>query len=241
MHQVLLLLLFARAVFARLWYEYFIHDKMEAHGVARCGKQYTAGEPVNMPWGQFPIPATTTNPQLALRCQPAISPFLPDDLGDNSTSLIIVDALVRDQKIAGAQPLTMPPSSAPNPELSVSVWINGVVQTSGTVPLNGSTTIPFSLSGLSPRTEPYSLTCTATLPSPEQNFTSIPSTLTYLPSPPNSIGSITKLDQRTGGLLVNQAGSQGPYEPFFPVGFFTQFDGYLSGNDAVLQELQSQG
>ena len=194
-----------------------------------------------MPWGQFPIPATTTNPQLSLRCHPALSPFLPDDLEDSSSSLIIVDALVRDQEIAGAHPLIMPPSSSPNPELSVSVWINGVLQTSGTVPLNGSTTIPFSLSGLSPSTEPYSLACTATLPSPEQNFTSIPTTLTYLPSPPNNIGSITKLDQRTGGLLVKQAGSQDPYEPLFPVGFFTQFDGYLSGNDAVLQELQSQG
>ncbi|KAF8263246.1 hypothetical protein EI94DRAFT_1779862 [Lactarius quietus] len=159
-----------------------------------------------MPWGQFPIPPVTTTPYLALRCQPALAPFLPDDVGDNSTSLIIVDALVRDQKF---------------------------LQTSGTVPLNGSTTIPFSLSDLSPRTEPYSLTCTATLSSPDQKFTSIPASLTYLPSPPSNIGSITKIDQRTGGLLVKQAGSQGPYESLFPVGFFTQFDGYLAGNYSV--------
>jgi hypothetical protein len=191
-----------------------------------------------MPYGQFPIPPVTPTPQLALRCNPALEPFLPDDVGDSSTSQIIVDALVRNQEYVGAQPLIMPASSSP---LSVNVWINGQLQASGTVPLNGSSLVPFSLSGLSPQTEPYSLHCTAALSSPQQNFTSIPASLTYLPSPPNYIGSVTKRDLRTGGLLVKQVGSTGPYEPFFPVGFFAQFDGYLSGNDAALQELQSQG
>jgi hypothetical protein len=243
MHRVLLSLLLARSVLAGLWCEYFIYDRIEAHGVTRCGKQFRAGQPANPPWGQFPIPATTSSPQLSLRCQPALSPFLPDDVGDSSTSLIIVDALVRDEEIAGALPL--PGSYSPISQLNVTVWINGVQEASGTVPLNGSTVIPFSLSGLSPSTEPYSLLCTATLPSPQgQNFTSftsIPATLSYLPSPPGNIGSITKIDQRTGGLLVKQAGSQGPYESIFPVGFFSQFDGYLSGNENALQELQSQG
>jgi hypothetical protein len=222
MHRVLFFLLFAHPVFAGQW----------------CGKQFRAGQPVNPPFGQFPIPPVTATPQLALRCQPAIEPFLPDDVGDSSTSQIIVDALVRDQKYVGAQPLIMPASPSP---LSVNVWINGQLQASGTVSLNGSSLIPFSLSGLSPQTESYSLFCTATLSSPQQNFTSIPSSLTYLPSPPNYIGSVTKRDLRTGGLLVKQMGSQGPYEPFFPVGFFAQFDGYLSGNDDALQDLQSQG
>jgi hypothetical protein len=196
-----------------------------------------------MPLGQFPILATTTTPQLALRCQPAIKPFLPDDLADDSSSLIIVDALVRDQEIAGAQPLIMPTSSSPDPILSVNVWIDGVHQASGTASLNGSATIPFSLSGLSPRIEPYSLTCTATLSSPEQNFTSIPTSLTYLPSPPDYIGSITKLDLRTGGLLAKRVGTQDPYESVFPVGFYTQFGGHLERDDAatVLEELRSQG
>ena len=197
-----------------------------------------------MPLGQFPIPATTTTPHLALRCQPAIKPFLSDDLEDISISLIIVDALVRDQEIAGAQPLIMPTSSSPDPTLSVNVWIDGVLQTSGTVSLNGSTTIPFSLSGLSPRTEPYSLICTATLSSPEQNFTSILTSLTYLPSPPDYIGSITKLDLRTGGLLAKRACStQDSYETVFPVGFYTQFGGYLERDDAFteLEVLKNQG
>ncbi|KAN0127302.1 hypothetical protein V8E53_014906 [Lactarius tabidus] len=225
--RVLLSLLLTHPVFAGKW----------------CGKEHEPGKPISMPLGQFPILATTTTPQLALRCQPAIKPFLPDDLADDSSSLIIVDALVRDQEIAGAQPLIMPTSSSPDPILSVNVWIDGVHQASGTASLNGSATIPFSLSGLSPRIEPYSLTCTATLSSPEQNFTSIPTSLTYLPSPPDYIGSITKLDLRTGGLLAKRVGTQDPYESVFPVGFYTQFGGHLERDDAatVLEELRSQG
>ncbi|KAI9435719.1 hypothetical protein H4582DRAFT_2167992 [Lactarius indigo] len=166
-------------------------------------------------------------------------PFLPDDLADNSSSLIIVDALVRYQEIAGAKPLILP--SSPDAELSVNVFADGTPLTSGTVSLNGSVTLPFSLSALSPRSKPYSLTCTGTLSSPEQSFKSTATNLAYVPSPPGSIGSITKLDQRTGGLLVKRANTQDPYEPIFPVGFFTTFGGYLEGNDGVLETLQSQG
>ncbi|KAH9060639.1 hypothetical protein EDB87DRAFT_1576780 [Lactarius vividus] len=220
---VLLSLLLAHSAFAGKW----------------CGKEYRAGQPVTPPWGQFPLPMATTTPQLALRCNAALMPFLPDDLVANSSSQIIVDALVRYQEIAGAQPLIMP--SSPDAELSVNVFVDGMALASGTVSLNGSATIPFSLSAISPRSKPYSLTCTATLSSPEQSFKSIATNLAYLPSPPDSIGSITKLDQRTGGLLAKRARTQDPYEPIFPVGFFTTFGGYLEGNDGVLETLKGQG
>ncbi len=200
---------------------------------------YKAGQAIDPPGGQFPLPATTTTPQLALRCNPALMPFLPDDLADNSSSLILIDALVRDKGIAGAQPLIMP--SFLDAELFVNVSIDGMPLTSGTVSLNGSAAIPFSLSAISPRLEPYSLTCTATLSSPEQNFASTPTNLTYLPSPPAFIGSVTKLDLRTGGLLAKRVGTQDPYEPVFPVGFYTQFGGYLEGNDTALEVLKGQG
>jgi hypothetical protein len=75
-----------------------------------------------------PIPHSSDNYK-SLGCQPALNPFLLDDLGNNSASLIIVDALVRYEEFAGALPLVMPGSSSPNPQLSVTVWINGVQQT----------------------------------------------------------------------------------------------------------------
>ncbi|KAH9060638.1 hypothetical protein EDB87DRAFT_570307 [Lactarius vividus] len=221
--RLLLFLILTRSVFGAKW----------------CGKVYEAGEAIDPPGGQFPLPVTTATPQLALRCNPALTPFLPDDLADNSSSLILVDALVRYQEIVGVQPLVLP--SYPDAELSVGVFVDGMALTSGTVPLNGSISIPFSLSAISPRSKPYSLTCTATLSSPEQSFTSAPRDLTYLPSPPAFIGSITKFDQRTGGLLAKRANTQGPYEPVFPVGFYTKFGGYLEGNDTVLEVLKDQG
>ena len=237
--RVLLFLLLARSVFAALWCEYLLYVRIKAHGVIRCGKQYSPNEPlVPVNWAQFPLPSTTTTPQLALRCNPALIPFLPDDVGDNFSSLIIVDALVRYSAIAGAQPLILP--THPDAELLVTVWIDGKPTASGTVQLNGSAAISFSLSEISPRSEPYSLDCSATLSSPEQKFMSTRTNLTYLPSPPNSIGSITKLDARTGGLLAKQANSQSSYTPIFPIGFFTQFGGYLDKNDSALQVLQSQ-
>jgi hypothetical protein len=64
--------------------------------------------------------------------------------------------------------------------------------------------------------------------------------LSYLPNPTNS--SVTKMDLRTGALLAKPAdGSDGEYESFFPIGFFTWFDGYLAGNLSILDELKAQG
>ncbi|KAH9067984.1 hypothetical protein EDB83DRAFT_2506228 [Lactarius deliciosus] len=225
--RILLFLLLAHSVFAGEWKGKW------------CGKEYRAGQPISPPGGQFSLPLTTTTPQLVLRCNAAPMPFLPDDLMDNSSSLILVDALVRYKEIAGAQPLIM--LSSPDAELFVNVSVDGMPLTSGTVSLNGSAAIPFSLSAIMPRSVPYSLGCTATLSSSEQNFTSTPTNLVYLPSPPDSIGSITKLDQRTGGLLAKRAFTQDPYEPIFPVGFYTQFGGYLEGNDGVLEVLKRHG
>jgi hypothetical protein len=94
---------------------------------------------------------------------------------------------------------------------------------------------------LSPRIQPYDLTCTATLLSSPRTFDSIPSKLTYLPFPDASIGSYTKLDMRTGGLLAKRANDSKPYEPVFPMGFFTNIDGYLGGNRSALENLKYQG
>ena len=208
----------------------------------RCGKLYKTDKIYDPPGGQFPEPVSLNAPQLALRCNPALFPFLPDDNGPTSTSssVILVDALVRSTNINGAQPLGNIPQSQ-DTELLVTVFLDGENLTSGKVPLNGSATLPFSLSGLSPRIQPYDLTCNATLLSSSRTFDSIPTKLTYLPFPDTSIGSFTKLDLRTGGLLAKRANDSKPYEPIFPMGFFTNVDGYLGGNFSALKDLKYQG
>ncbi|KAI0042750.1 hypothetical protein FA95DRAFT_1563995 [Auriscalpium vulgare] len=213
---------------------------------AWCGKVYMANETVVAPGGQFAVPAASGSPLLALRCNPVLSPYLPDDLATPSSNAIIVDALVRYSNIAGAQPLFLPSSShGPAPVLRVTVSLNGHPLTSGVVPLNGSVTLPFSLKNLTPRIKPFNLTCTGTFPqqmsSPSQTFHSTPASFVYLPSPPPFVGSITKIDLRSGALLAKSAHSAGAYEPIFPIGFYTNFGGYLEGNDTALEEIKAAG
>jgi hypothetical protein len=190
---------------------------------------------------RFPVPASLETAHLALRCNPALFPFLPDD-NDSTDNAVLVDALVRTTNITGAQPLSTITHSQ-DTELLVDVFLDGEHLTSGKVPLNGSASLPFDLSTISTRTEPYELTCTATLLSSPQTFTSIPAHLSYLPFPDASIGSFTKLDLRTGGLLARRTNDPMPYEPIFPVGFYTNFGGYLDGNasESILKELKLQG
>jgi hypothetical protein len=194
------------------------------------------------PGGQFPVPVSLKTPHLALRCHPALIPFLPDDndSANSSSSMIIVDAPVRMTKIKGAQPLdTISPFQ--DTELLVNVFLDGKNLTSGKVPLNGSVVLPFSLSEIFTRIRPYELTCTATLSSSPWTFKSIPAHLTYLPFPDTSIGSFTKLDLRTGGLLAKRANDSAPYMSIFPMGFYIAFDGYLDSNLSVLEDLKHQG
>ncbi|KAI0031802.1 hypothetical protein K488DRAFT_71145 [Vararia minispora EC-137] len=220
MFTLVLLLAGARAAFAQeTW----------------CGKVYMANETVVPPGGQFPVPAASTTPLLALRCQPSLIPFLPDD---GHTAEVIVDALIRFSHIAGAQDVDLTGARAKD-GLVVTAAIDGVHVASGRVALNGTTALPISLASLTPRVEPYTLTCTGTLGS--QRFASQVANLTYLPDPPSHIGSVTKRDLRTGGIVAKKVGGNGGYEPVLPVGFYTNFGGYLEGNDTVVEVLAEQG
>ena len=208
----------------------------------RCGKLYKTDKINDPPDGQFPVPASLEEPHLALRCNPELIPFLPDDNDSVNpySNAILVDALVRTTKIRGAQLLgTSPPFQ--DTELFVDVFLDGELLTSGKVPLNGSAALPFNLSDLTPRENSYDLTCTATLSSSSRSFKSIPAQLTYLPYPDTSIGSFTKLDLRTGGLLAKRANDFKPYTPIFPMGFYTAFGGYLEGNLSILEDLKDEG
>ncbi|KZV72591.1 hypothetical protein PENSPDRAFT_674920 [Peniophora sp. CONT] len=188
------------------------------------------------PGGQFPTSATSTTPLLALRCTPALIPFLPDDIATDA-EVILVDALVRYSHIAGAEDITLPED--PSESLNVTVSIDGAVVANGTVALNGTASLPFSLDGLTPRLEPYTLSCAGSLG--EQSFTSS-SNLTYLPTPsPNDYGNVAKRDLRTGGILAKATSSDGAYQAVFPFGFYTDFGSYLASNDTVVEVLAEQG
>jgi hypothetical protein len=190
--------------------------------------------------GEFPVPGTSTSPLLALRCAQSIRPFLPGDAnsGSDSTAVsILIDTPVTDLKIANAVPVTVPSGS---PNLEVTVTVNGKTLTSGNVPLNSTKhALPFNLSSLSAQESTYTMTCTATLSG--QTFKATGS-LTYLPDPPSGIGSVTKMDLRTGALLARPAnGKGGDFAPVFPIGFYTQVDNYLASDLTIPAKLAEQG
>ena len=232
--------------------------------LCRCNKNYMKDSPVEPPGtdhfarksfnetqethdkrtgGQFPIPSPSEKPLLALRCGQAVKPYLPEDStqsGDTSFVSILVDTPITFSQIAGAAPISIIENSK-LPDLAVTVTLDGKDLTKGTVPLNVTKhPLSFSLSFTSPRTKAYNLSCTAKTPD-GQTFSST-SLFTFLPAKPKGIGSVTKMDMRTGALLARPAtGNGGPYERVFPIGFYTQFDSFLAKNLSAIKVLKDQG
>ncbi|KAF8986820.1 hypothetical protein BDQ17DRAFT_1548363 [Cyathus striatus] len=205
-----------------------------------CGKNYMASSPIVPPGGNFPEPTKSSTPLLALRCSQAIRPYLPEDASSTDGSVaILIDTPLVFSHISNAAPITLSHPTSPG-SLIVTVAANGKEIASGSVPLNATKhALPFSLSALTPRTAAYDLTCSATFVS--QTFKAAGS-LTYLPAKPASIGSVTKMDLRTGALLARPAnGKGGAYAPVFPIGFYTQFDSYLAQDLTIPATLKSQG
>ncbi|KAK0457025.1 uncharacterized protein EV420DRAFT_534866 [Desarmillaria tabescens] len=200
-----------------------------------CNKNYMSTEPI-VP----PVPERFSTPLFALRCGPALRPYLPEDqdgIVDDPTAVsILVDTPITYSLIVGASPIT----STLGATLKVTVSAEGKTLASGRVPFNAAKhALPLSLSALTPRTEVYNISCTAETEVGEQFATT--ALLSYLPAPPDDIGSVTKMDTRTGGLLARPAHQDGAYERVFPIGFYTQFDSFLAVNLSAIGTLKEQG
>ena len=207
-------------------------------GIARCGKNYMNTSAVVPPGGQFVIPAMSASPLLAFRCVPAIKPYLPEDV--HAPASFIIDTFLTHSQVAGAQAISLPAHGDPG-SLAVTVSVDGRTLASGTVPLNATRVeLPFSLAGLEPRMQAFDVSCTAEYTHTKQTFAAS-AQLSLLPSPPEG-RSVTKMDLRSGALLAKPAtGAGGEYEPVFPIGFYTNFGGYLDSNLTLLDELKAQG
>ncbi|KAH9476841.1 hypothetical protein JR316_0010757 [Psilocybe cubensis] len=207
-----------------------------------CGKHYMASSPIVPPGGLFPIPAVSKTPLLALRCSPAIRPYLEEDANSDSDDVaILIDTPVTFSEIANAAPISLPHlNDLTSTSLSVTVTVDGKKLASGNVPLNATKhALPFKLSALKPQTKAFNISCTATLQS--QKFEASGS-LSFLPPPPADIGSVTKMDLRTGAVLARPAtGEPGPFAPVFPIGFYTDFGGYLVNDFTIPSQLKAQG
>lgn len=200
-----------------------------------------ATEPIVPPGGLFSVPAASKSPLLALRCAPAIRPYLAEDAKTSDDVAILIDTPVTFAQIANAVPISLPHLDAlAQTSLLVTVSVNGKTLTTGKVPLNASRhELPFELSTLEPRVQAFNLSCTASLEA--QKFEATGS-LSFLPDPPADIGSVTKMDLRTGAVLARPAdGKGGPFAPVFPIGFYTGFDNYLTQDPTIPAQLKAQG
>lgn len=204
-----------------------------------CGKNYMSSLPPVSPGGNFPIPAQSNDPLLAFQCVPAIRPYLAED----TSAAVLIDAAIVYYEIANSRTIYLDSGTISEGELEVNISLNGNTLGTATVPLNATAfEIPFNLQGIQPQMSPYTLSCEAAYTpvgqTPQAFSTS--TSLYVLPNPPS--GAVTKMDYRTGGLLARPAtGAGGDYEPVFPIGFYTQFDGYLSQNLSLVDELKAQG
>ncbi|KAF9239478.1 hypothetical protein BU15DRAFT_46639 [Melanogaster broomeanus] len=206
-----------------------------------CGKHYMSTQSIVPPGGNFQPPAASKDPLLAFRCAPAIRPYLAEDV--SSPAAVLIDSPVVYYEIANAKPIDLAAGPLSTQTLDVTISLNGKTLTRGLVPLNATAyELLFSLEGVTPQMAAYNLSCEATYTgsaSTSQTFSAI-TALSFLPNPTNS--SVTKMDLRTGGLLAKPAtGLGGAYEPVFPIGFYTTFDGYLTTNLSVIDELKEQG
>jgi hypothetical protein len=201
----------------------------------RCNKNYKKGSPIVPPGGQFPVPATSDSTLLAFRCTPIYKPYITEDMTSNGG--FIVDTLITHTQVRGAMPIALESSAK---FLFVSISVGDDVLAVSQVPVNTTKfEIPFSLTKLVPRKEPYAVSCSATYRG-DQRYTANAS-LSYLPNPVS--GSITKLDARTGGLWTKpfDAGYATGYTPVLPLGFYTSFDDYLAKNLSILDDLKARG
>ena len=210
------------------------------HLAFRCGKYYKAehwrGESNETPFGSFQHGEVPLRPLFAFQCLPRMQLYLQGDDCASSAS-VLVDTLSTLGPLRHASPLTSPVST-----ITLSIDIEGLRSVHKNVPINSTNLeFPVSLCHLLPNRQPFTLTCSAELEL--QSYPSLneilvtSSPLLYLPSPIS--GSITSIDRKTGALMTRATNRA--FQTVFPIGFYTDFGGYLAGNLSILDEIKSQG
>ena len=208
------------------------------HLAFRCGKYYKEehwrGESIETPFGSFQNGEAPLGPSFAFQCLPRMQLYLEGDDCASSAS-VLVDTLMTLAPFRHASPLTTQVTT-----ITLSIDIEGLRLVHKNVPINSTNLeFPVSLCHLLPTRQPFTLRCSAELESyPSLNEILVTSSpLVYLPSPVS--GATTSLDRKTGALMTRA--TNGSFQAVFPIGFYTDFEGYLAGNLSILDEIKSQG
>ncbi|KAL4065515.1 hypothetical protein V8B97DRAFT_1875292 [Scleroderma yunnanense] len=203
-----------------------------------CGKNFMSNQTVVPPGGQFVLPPQSSEPLLAFRCSPAFRPYLEED-GKNAA--FVVDTRIVYDWINGASPVNLSSNSSGSScgNLTVTIKVENISATQQ-VPLNtAGNEINLDISSLMAQKTPYNVSCYASYsPSSSQTQQFYANTsLLYLP---DTNGSVTKTDLRTGSLWVRPANGSGSFAPFVPQGFYISFTN-LVNNLSMINQLKADG
>lgn len=199
-----------------------------------CGKPYESGSPNIDPGGQFEPPRFSNEPMLYFRAETRHSIYVSDEF----TGELMVDATL--SHIHG-QPWPFNISNA-----SVRLSFDAIIEETNLtlareqISVNSPTNlVEINFTGLEPRLDPYLITLCGFVSDANlrESFTTTASLL-YLPT--KRIGSMVKIDNLHGGMLVANNATDYAFEPLLPFGFYTgcwQYLNYSSANVTAYHDL----
>jgi hypothetical protein len=122
------------------------------------------------------------------------------------------------------------PESAPDVTFTITLESGNETLLSDSIPVGtASKVFSFDFSNIKPRFEPYQVTLSAGKNARGKSV-SASNELFYLPE--KEKGSVSRLDNLNGGLVIRNSQTNGKFEPLLPYGFYASCDGFLCEDDA---------
>lgn len=193
-----------------------------------CGKVYKSGFPSFDPGGQTVIPPVAEGaPLLHVQFKPRYSLYVDTE----TVGEIVVNAELSDYY--GER---LPDVHNGSRYLDFVIRLGETHLTCGSVPINSTgNTFSFPLTGITPSKLPYNLTLLAKISGSSSDVANITAwtELFYLPNKPAGGGSITRLDNLSGGVYFKNAASGNKFVPFFAYGLYAIYEGFLNDTPRI--------
>lgn len=205
-----------------------------------CGKPYMAGSPNYNPGGMLFPPKPAPSEMLYVQVEPRYSIYVSSE----TTGEFIVDAALSKTHGAPFSNVTYMSGSNqtyPFGALYFDIRLEETDQllVSSSVPINSTDAVfEFDLITLTARMHAYNIVLYGGSDDGGQSFTAI-TQLFYLPAKTN--GSMVKIDNLNGGMLVANNVSDYDFEPILSYGFYTDCSGYLNLSFANVEAYYDMG
>ncbi|KXT08515.1 hypothetical protein AC579_979 [Pseudocercospora musae] len=201
-----------------------------------CGKAYRATNASFNPGGQFEEPSWSAKPLLNLKITPRMSIYLDDEKHGSFLVNASLSHLVGTAIESSSQSTY---SDVPS-TFAIDIMLDGkslLGNGSTSITLGSIEEVPFNLSSIPAKNEPYEVTAVATS---ESNQTLTASTQLIVLPVRSDDGTAVRIDNRFGGLAVRKAASK-DFKPFFPYTYYVQWDRYFNTSVSTLEEFSRLG